>query len=62
MTKKTDSDLHEGSGGLTISQLHELVKQGVARNSPMHKPLNQLTLKQNRWQRFVRYTWDKRRG
>jgi len=62
MPKHIVPDKIETPVEFSIHQLHELVRQGMQRKRQMQQPLNQLTLKQNRWQRFVRYTWDKRQG
>jgi hypothetical protein len=62
MPGKPDPDKLKGPGGMTMRQLHELVKQSAARNRAAGKVLNKLTPKPNRWQRFVRYVWDKKRG
>ena len=45
-----------------MRELHELVKKGYQRDQQAGKPHNKLTQPQNRWQRFVRYVWDKTRG
>lgn len=42
--------------------LHELVKKSHARDQAANKMNNKLTQPQNRWQRLVRYVWDKNRG
>jgi hypothetical protein len=62
MADKPDPDRMKGPGGMTMRELHALVKKGHARNSVPGKPHNKLAQPQNRWQRFVRYVWDKNRG
>ncbi len=62
MTKKPDSGKLKGPGGLSMSELHKLVKKSHARDRAASKVSNKLTQPQNRWQRFVRYVWDKNRG
>ncbi|MBI4189504.1 MAG: hypothetical protein HY525_03075 [Betaproteobacteria bacterium] len=62
MPDKPDSDQLKGPGGMTMRQLHELVKQSAARDRVAGKVSNKLTQKPNRWQRFVRYVWDKKKG
>ena len=57
-----DRTLRTGPGGLTMRELHELVKKGHARDQAAGKQHNKLAQPQNRWQRFVRYVWDKNRG
>jgi hypothetical protein len=51
----------KGPGGLNMRELHELVKQGHARDQA-GQAANALKQPQNRWQRLVRYVWDKKRG
>ena len=46
----------------SMRELHELVKKEHARNKQTGKPHNKLAQPQNRWQRIVRYVWDKNRG
>ena len=62
MPGKPDPDKLKGPGGMTMRQLHELVKQSAARDRAAGKVSNKLTPKPDRWQRFVRYVWDKKRG
>ena len=62
MPGKPDPDKLKGPGGMTMRQLHELVKQSATRDRAAGKVSNKLTPKSNRWQRFVRYVWDKKRG
>jgi hypothetical protein len=52
----------KGPGGLNMRELHELVKKGHARDQAAGKQHNKLAQPQNRWQRIVRYVWDKNRG
>jgi hypothetical protein len=60
--KGPSTEIRRGPGGMTMRQLHELVKQSAARDRAAGKVSNKLTPKPNRWQRFVRYVWDKKRG
>lgn len=62
MPDKPDPDKLKGPGGMTLRQVHELVKQSAARDIATGKAHNKLAQKSNRWQRFVRYVWDKKRG
>lgn len=58
---ESDPDKLKGPGGLTLRQIHAQVKQSVARDrqaSAQNKPAQKF----NRWQRFVRYVWDKNKG
>lgn len=45
-------------------QLKKLLaeKQEALRRKQAQNPANKLTDKQNRWQRFNRFAWDKRQG
>lgn len=52
----------KGPGGLTLRELHELVKKSHQRDQAARKTNNKLAQPQNRWQRFVRYVWDRKRG
>lgn len=61
MAEKTDPEKIRGPGGMSMRELHELVKQSHARDQTGRAP-NQLKQPQNRWQRLVRYVWDKKRG
>jgi hypothetical protein len=56
-----DPDKLKGPGGLTLRQVHEQVRKSVERDREAMKARNALAQKQNRWQRFVRYVWDKRK-
>jgi hypothetical protein len=57
-----DRTLRTGPGGSSMRELHELVKKSHARDQATGKQHNKLTQPQNRWQRFVRYVWDKKKG
>ena len=57
-----DRTLRTGPGGMTLRELHELAKKGHARDQIPGKQHNKLAQPQNRWQRVVRYVWDKNRG
>jgi hypothetical protein len=45
---------------LTLRQIHEQVKRSAERDRQAEKTANKLAQKQNRWQRFVRYVWDRK--
>ena len=62
MAGKVDPDKVKGPGGMTMRELHEKVKQSHARDRAAGKTRNALAQPQNRWQRFVRYVWDKKKG
>jgi len=62
MTDKTDPNKIKGPGGLNMRELHELVKKGHARDQAVGRQHNKLAQPQNRWQRLVRYVWDKKKG
>jgi hypothetical protein len=59
---ENDPDKLKGPGGLTLRQVHEQVRESVERDHEAHKMKNQLAQRPNRWQRFVRYVWDRKRG
>ena len=59
---ENDPDKLKGPGGLTLRQIHERVKESVTRDREAQKMKNQLAQQPNRWQRFVRYVWDRKRG
>lgn len=56
-----DPDKLKGPSGLTLRQIHVQVKQSVAYDRQVHAQ-NKPAQKCNRWQRFVRYVWDKNKG
>jgi hypothetical protein len=62
MANKPDPGKLKGPGGMTIRALHEQVKQSHRRDQAAAKQHNKLAQPQSRWQRFVRYVWDKNRG
>jgi hypothetical protein len=43
-------------------QLDELTRQKSLRKRQATKMQNKLMQESNRWQRFVRYVWDKKKG
>ena len=58
-----DSDKLKGPGGLSMRQIHEQTKKSLARDrEATMKTRNTLLQQKNRWQRLVRYVWDKKRG
>jgi len=59
---ENDPDKLKGPGGLTLKQIHEQVQKSVQRDREAQKMRNPLAQKTNRWQRFVRYVWDRKRG
>ena len=62
MSKKPNPDRIKGPGGIPMRELHEKVKQSHSRDQAATKQHNKLSQPQNRWQRIVRYVWDKNRG
>ena len=57
-----DPDKLKGPGGLSLRKAHEQVKRSTERDREAAiKTRNALAQKANRWQRFVRYVWDKRK-
>ena len=59
---ENDPDNLKGPGGLTLRQVHDQVRKSVERDREEQKMRNTLAQKPNRWQRFVRYVWDRKRG
>lgn len=59
---ENDPDQLKGPGGLTLRQVHEQVRKSVERDREAQETRNQLAQKSSRWQRFVRYVWDRKRG
>jgi hypothetical protein len=62
MTDRPDPDRLKGPGGLPLRRIHEQTKESFARDRDFAKTRNPLAQKENRWQRFVRFVWDKKRG
>jgi hypothetical protein len=62
MADKPDASKAKGPGGMTMRELHERVKKSRQRDQAAGKAANKLAHPQNRWQRAVRYVWDKNRG
>lgn len=58
--KGPSPELRTGPGGVSLRQIHEQVKRSVERDRQAGKTVNKLAQKQNRWQRFVRYVWDRK--
>jgi len=58
---KDDPDKLKGPGGMTLRQIHELVKQSAERDRQAQVTPKKLAQPQSRWQRFVRYVWDRKR-
>lgn len=61
MSDKSDPAKVKGPGGMTTRELHELTKNSRERELAA-KMQNKLAQPEGRWQRFVRYVWDKKRG
>ena len=62
MTQDRDDDQARGPGGLTFRELHEQVKKSAQRDRERANAASKLAHGPSRWQRFVRYVWDKNRG
>ena len=62
MADKPDPDKIKGPGGMNMRELHDRVKKSHARDRATAKQHNKLAHPQNRWQRAVRYIWDKKKG
>jgi len=59
---ENDPEKLKGPGGLTLRQIDEQVQKSDTRDRESQKMKNRLAQKPSRWQRFVRYVWDKKRG
>ena len=62
MAKKHKPGSVKPAGGLSMSELHALVKKNRAQDPATGKQHNKLREPKNRWQRTARYGWDKNRG
>jgi len=62
MAKQSKLGKVKGPGGTTLCELHQRMQQGRRRAEAAGKQHNPLSQPQNRWQRAVRYVWDKNRG
>jgi hypothetical protein len=62
MSDRPDPEKLKGPGGLTLREIHEQTKKSVARDRDDAKARNALAQKETRWQRVVRFVWDKNRG
>jgi hypothetical protein len=58
MADPPDPDKLKGPGGMTMRELHELVKRSAQRDQAQRPP-GKLTQPQSRWQRAIRYVWGK---
>jgi hypothetical protein len=56
-----DPDKLKGPGGMSLRQIHKQVKRSAERDREARVTQNQLAQPQSRWQRFVRYVWDRKR-
>ncbi len=56
---ENDPDKLKGPGGLPLRQVHQQVQKSVASDREAQRA--RLTPPTTRWQRFVRYVWDKKR-
>jgi hypothetical protein len=56
-----DPDKLNGPGGMTLRQIHEQVKRSAERDRQAQVTQNKVAQPQSRWQRFVRYVWDRKR-
>ena len=62
MARKSSRNRSKSRIGEMMQELHERVKQRQQNEQAAGKQLNKLSHPQNRWQRAVRYNWDKNRG
>ncbi len=61
MTNDDPADKRPGSGGMGLRQLLEQVKKSAERDRRAQRVRDPLRQPQSRWQRFVRYVWDRKR-
>jgi hypothetical protein len=54
-----DPDKLKGPGGMTLRQVHDQVRQSVARDREAQKTRNPRAQAQTRWQRSMRYVWGR---
>jgi len=60
-TMPDDPDKLKGPGGLSLRQIHEQVRKSAERDrNAALKSRNALAQKTSRWQRFIRYVWDRK--
>jgi hypothetical protein len=55
MADESDPDKLMGPGGISMRELHELVKQSATRDRAAAVQAGKPAQKLNRWQRFVHY-------
>jgi hypothetical protein len=56
-----DPDKLKGPGGMALRQIHEQVKKSAERDRRAQVTQSPLAQPRNRWQRFVRYVWERKR-
>ena len=56
MADEPDPDALKGPGGMTMRELHELVKKSQQRDLA-ERARNKGAQPQSRWQRAIRYVW-----
>ncbi len=62
MAVKPDSGKAKSRDGRAAREAHDRAKKSRLRPQTAGKAHNKLAQRQNRWQRFVRYVWDKKKG
>ncbi len=58
---ENDPDKLKGPGGLSLRQIHKQVRKSVERDAMAKKLRDSHRQPASRWQRLVRYVWDKQR-
>jgi hypothetical protein len=56
---ENDPDKLKGPGGLSLRQIHKQVRKSVERDAMAKKLRDSHHQPASRWQRLVRYVWDK---
>ena len=62
MSDQSDLAKIKRPGAMTMRQLRKLAKRSAVHDLANGKAHNKLAQKSNRWQRSVRYVWDKKKG
>ncbi len=59
MTDSPDPDKLEGTGGLTLRQIHEQAQTSLGRDREAQATRSSGASQRSRWQRWVRYVWGR---
>ncbi len=61
MAKDDDADKRQDRDGMNLRVLQQQVKKSAERDRRAQLQRNELRQPQSRWQRIVRYVWDRKR-